>query len=74
MVIGSVDCPFGKGKDLLMMEELQSYLESIKRRLGTGQELHVFKRTALSSMINDICNSIGASPLSNEPTRMSEPI
>ena len=69
MVIGSVYHPPGKGKDLLMMEEMQDYLESIKRRLGQGQELHIFgdlncnmlRRTALSSMINDICNTIGAS-------------
>ena len=80
IVIGSVYRPPGKGKDLQMMEELQDYLENIHRRLGQGQELHIFgdlncnmlKRTALSSMINDICNAIGTSQLINEPTRITE--
>ena len=79
-IIGAIYRPPGKGKDLVKMGEIMSYMSEIKSKLDVNQEVHIcedfncnmLKRTGLSSSIHDICNLIGATQLVIEPTRVTQ--
>ena len=68
LVIGAIYRPPGKGKDLVKMGEIMSYMSEIKSKLDVNQEVHIcgdfncnmLKRTGLSSSIHDICNLLGS--------------
>ena len=80
LVIGTIYRPPGKGKDLVKMGEIMSYMSEIKSKLDVNQEVHIcgdfncnmLKRTGLSSSIHNICNLIGATQLVTEPTRVTQ--
>ena len=80
IVVGSIYRPPRSGSDLRDMEVLHAYLDQVKIKLRRTKEIYIFgdlncnmlRKNGLSSIINDICNTLGAVQLINEPTRETE--
>ena len=79
IVVGSIYRPPRSGSDFRDMEVLHAYLDQVKLKLRKTKEIYIFgdlncnmlRKNGLSSIIN-ICNTLGAVQLINEPMRETE--
>ena len=77
MIVGSIYRPTRNGKDIEATEAVLTYLDKLQEEFRSMKEVHIFgdmncnmhKKNALSSITNDICNTLGASQIINSSTR-----
>lgn len=79
IVVGSIYRPPRNGKDIEATEAVLRYLDELQKEFRSMKEIHIFgdmncnmhKKSALSSLINDICSTLGASQIIKSSTRES---
>ena len=77
IVVGSIYRPTRNGKDNEATDAVLRYLDELQKEFRSMKEIHIFgdmncnmhKKNALSSLINDICSTLGASQIIKSSTR-----